>query len=104
MLSEPRVFLCRHMYTCDDRCYDYGNGHICKHIHCVHSLQQYYDTSEAAPDHYSMPLFYPLGDNKLCDDGNSKDKHGINIQFTINKLLLYIRSHRTSTNHTKTFG
>ena len=30
-------FLCRHMYTCS--CYDYNNGHMCKHIHCVHLLQ-----------------------------------------------------------------
>ena len=29
----------RHMYNCDDCCYDYANGHICKHIHHVHSLQ-----------------------------------------------------------------
>ena len=28
------------MYTCDKACYDFNNGHICKHIHCVHSLTQ----------------------------------------------------------------
>ena len=28
-----------HMYECDDSCYDYNNGHICKHIHRVQSLQ-----------------------------------------------------------------
>ena len=33
-------FLCRHMYECDDRCFDYNNGHICKHVHRVHSLSQ----------------------------------------------------------------
>ena len=29
-------FVCRHMYSCE--CYDYANGHICKHIHavCIH--------------------------------------------------------------------
>ena len=27
--------LCRHMYTCE--CVDYANGHICKHIHGLHS-------------------------------------------------------------------
>ena len=26
------------MYECDPRCFDYTNGHICKHIHRVHSL------------------------------------------------------------------
>ena len=30
------VFLCYHMYTCS--CYDFTNGHVCKHIHRVHSL------------------------------------------------------------------
>ena len=25
------------MYKCDEACYDYNNGHICRHIHCVHS-------------------------------------------------------------------
>ena len=31
-------FLCPHMYKCDDKCYHFNNGHICKHIHRVHSL------------------------------------------------------------------
>ena len=31
-------FLCPHMYTCDKKCYDFNNEHICKHIHKVHSL------------------------------------------------------------------
>ena len=26
------------MYSCSRQCYDYSNGHICKHIHRVHSL------------------------------------------------------------------
>ena len=26
------------MYACDSNCYTYTNGHICKHIHRVHSL------------------------------------------------------------------
>ena len=30
--------LCIHMYRCDSKCYSYNNGHICKHIHRVHSL------------------------------------------------------------------
>ena len=31
-------FLCPHMCSCDDKCYDYNNGHVCKHIHRVHSM------------------------------------------------------------------
>ena len=27
------------MYHCDQQCYDYSNGHICKHIHRVHSIR-----------------------------------------------------------------
>ena len=27
------------MYHCDHQCYDYSNGHICKHIHRVHSMR-----------------------------------------------------------------
>lgn len=30
--------LCIHMYSCDKACYDYNNGHLCKHIHRVHSM------------------------------------------------------------------
>ena len=32
--------LCYHMYSCDLMCFTYNNGHICKHIHRVHSLVQ----------------------------------------------------------------
>ena len=32
--------LCMHMYTCNKACYDFNNGHICKHIHRVHSITQ----------------------------------------------------------------
>jgi hypothetical protein len=32
-------FLCLHMYKCDSTCYDFNNGHLCKHIHRVHSLE-----------------------------------------------------------------
>ena len=73
------------MYKCDERCYDYGNGHICKHIHRVHSLQQHYDTSEAVPDHSPVPVFYPLdNDDKVCADSRSSNgKHEINMKYAI---------------------
>ena len=32
--------LCIHMYKCDSKSYTFNNGHICKHIHRVHSLSQ----------------------------------------------------------------
>ena len=36
--AQECAFLCWHMYTCDKGCYDYNNGHVCKHIHRVHSI------------------------------------------------------------------
>ena len=33
------------MYTCDKACYDFNNGHICKHIR-VHSITQTSTTTE----------------------------------------------------------
>lgn len=39
--------LCYHMYSCDNQCYDFTNGHICKHIHRVHSLRLQERPSEA---------------------------------------------------------
>ena len=36
--KEECNHLCIHMYTCDKACYDFSNGHICKHIHHVHSI------------------------------------------------------------------
>ncbi len=45
--------LCVHMYECDDSCYDYNNGHICKHIHRVQSLvlAQSGNTAVESSDH-----------------------------------------------------
>ena len=45
--------LCTHMYSCDKACYDFNNGHLCKHIHRVHSMLKFQDvctttTSELA--------------------------------------------------------
>ena len=54
-------FLCQHMYICDDRCFDHNNGHICKHIHRVHSLQkQKTGSTDLGEDFYSEEtVFYP---------------------------------------------
>ena len=40
-LQQECQFLCRHMYHCDPTCYDYSNGHICKHIHRIHTVARY---------------------------------------------------------------
>ena len=41
-------FLCEHMYKCDTTCYDFNNGHICKHIHRVHSLVKTSDLNHSS--------------------------------------------------------
>ena len=43
-------FLCLHMYKCDGTCYDFNNGHLCKHIHQVHSLEYVNQPVPAVPD------------------------------------------------------
>lgn len=30
--------LCYHLYKCDDMCFDYMNGNLCKHVHRIHSM------------------------------------------------------------------
>lgn len=53
-------FLCLHMYECDSRCFDYTNGHICKHIHRVHSLghESSTENSQANISHADDPFFH----------------------------------------------
>ena len=36
-MMEECEYLCYHMYKC--QCYDFKNGHLCKHIHRVHSMK-----------------------------------------------------------------
>ena len=103
--SDPECgFLCRHMYICDERCYDYGNGHICKHIHRVHSLQQHYDTSEAVSDHSPVLVFYPPDDDEKVCAGSKIGKGQISMKFNSFHQSIFVRSPFTSTYYTKTFG
>ena len=46
--KEECGFLCYHMYKCGSSCYDYNNGHICKHIHRVHSLMNGHSASSCS--------------------------------------------------------
>ena len=54
-------FLCLHMYECDSRCFDYANGHICKHIR-VHSLTHEREPENPLADTYHIddPLYFPV--------------------------------------------
>lgn len=40
-----------HMYKCDPKCYEFNNGHICKHIHRVYSLEMNSDLQPQHPEH-----------------------------------------------------
>ena len=61
--------LCRHMYLCC--CYDYHNGHLCKHINRVHSsigpiVPQESDESDNSTEQQNTQLNEPM------DDGSNK--------------------------------
>ena len=83
------------MYACDDRCYDYGNGHIYKNIHCVHSLQQlgHQETSE---DFHPATLYYPPAEQPMVDDTSNQSKHSI---YNIKIYKFYQQNTNTSDNN-----
>lgn len=53
----PCINLCYHMYQCS--CSDYHNGHICKHIHKIHSLSSVSDTIVRDSDENEVQLCHP---------------------------------------------
>ena len=68
--------LCYHQYRCDSSCYDYTNGHICKHLHRVHSMNSHRDQHSGwhrhqhisgrhsfSPDSTPQSAFYHLPQN-----------------------------------------
>ena len=54
-------FLCTHMYSCDDACYDFKNGHICPHTHRVHSLAVQGHSSFHIPEEHSNSKEQSMG-------------------------------------------
>ena len=61
--------LCRHMYLCS--CYDYNNGHLCKHIHRVHSsigriVPPESDESDSSTEQQKTQQIEPM------DDGSNR--------------------------------
>ena len=56
------------MYKCGSTCYNFNNGHICKHIHRVHSLLQ-----------LKQPLHKQIGPKQPLDEqtGPTENKHTI---------------------------
>ena len=84
-------FLCHHMYSCT--CYDYSNGHVCKHIHCVHAMcvrsqaTQLEDTGneESTGDHLIAQSTEPVQSNTseepntVAETATTKEKHSTDI-------------------------
>ena len=56
--------LCRHMYDCE--CYDYANGHSCKHIHAVRIHNHMSATSDEvnATEACATPVFNTASDKE----------------------------------------
>lgn len=75
------------MYVCDDRCYDYGNGHICKHVHRVHSLQRV-ENSEVHPDCHPLQIYFPPVEKEPITEGAISQGNSANI-IHINKVAMY---------------
>ena len=69
--------LCRHLYQCDPLCYDYANGHVCKHLHRIHSLSG--DTSSEGnmveDVDISMTTDDTLGINEDSEEEKRKPYH-----------------------------
>ena len=55
--------LCYHQYRCDSSCYDYTNGHICKHLHRVHSMKIATEISTVADTDTSTSVDDTLSDS-----------------------------------------
>ena len=83
------------MYTCDDRCYDYGNGHICKHIHCVHSLQYHQEegSDEVLDQDYEIQpvsVHYPPTEDTTSSHGKHLMYNIVYVCINIFKVITYI--------------
>lgn len=50
--AKECVYLCRHIFQCT--CYDYKNGHLCKHVHAVKALHTPQEAVEI--DDITQPL------------------------------------------------
>lgn len=59
--AKECVYLCRHILQCT--CYDYKNGHLCKHVHAVKALctpQEELEMDDIAPPPITMTTKPPM--------------------------------------------
>ena len=88
-------FLCRHMYSCE--CYDYANGHICKHVHAVH-MQIKADTTTCVEASYAeavddLTLITPaLSEKENLLPGSYKQLHHNNCLTDFDIIFPQCRS------------
>lgn len=70
--------LCRNMYTCT--CYDYANGHLCRHVHRVHSIwvQESFDIEDSSA--VALDSTSPMDfSNNYTNVGTSKSQGNENL-------------------------
>ena len=65
-MMEECEYLCYHMYQC--QCYDFKNGHICKHVHRVHSMKKHNERQTKAEKHEHTSRL-----DAMADEGNVSD-------------------------------
>ena len=96
------------MYKCGSTCYSFNNGHICKHIHRVHSLilkqpldkqavpiENEYPTDDFGEAQYDSEDVKPM--SVVCVNSAPDPHKGIQTHNTSTYLLYYNRSlHQTS--------
>ena len=69
-------FLCPRMHKCDDKCYHFNNGYICKHIHWVHSLSHIQQLGNPQTESI-VTEGYPVTDNENYQESvdNADDEY-----------------------------
>ena len=69
--------LCYHLYKCDPLCYDYVNGHLCKHLHSIHSLQSKSNDHDEAMDTTCSYADDSINASNDCDVIYSDEGEGV---------------------------
>lgn len=76
------------MYECDSRCFDNTNGHICKHIHRIHSLQRgKCNEITTEPETHDDSLWFPP------DSSENGTQQGIHFNVYMYMLMHNLRVH-----------
>ena len=70
--------LCYYMYSCDVMCYDYNNGHVCEHIHRVHSII-YQKAQESAVPPDVLNNDYHISTSESDSEIETMSKIGITV-------------------------